>query len=224
MSASGSMLRGLAWRKASRSVGNGACVEVVTAPRKKIVIRDSTESGLRTFTCTEAEWRTFADSVKRRPTHSYVKNSASNVEPRGVGPIPSWLTALWPVTKYRPRDRFSPSDAIDAIDRHISRSTETDDYKRRYFEVLQALSGTFSSLIDSVLRVIIALFVCCLIWLAAIVFAIKYGGIPPWVALGCGTGGPTAFILAAFSGVRYWKRHFGPPTDRGQESPETDRR
>src|SRR5262245_48618408 len=140
MPASGSMLRRLAWRKAQRSVGNGACVEVATVAGN-ILIRYSKESGIGTFTCTPVEWRAFADSVRRRNLPSSAENSSFTSEGRRILAKPSRLSALWNMIPYRPRDRYGPSNAIDAIDRHISRSTETDDYQRRYFDMIQKISG-----------------------------------------------------------------------------------
>jgi Domain of unknown function (DUF397) len=221
MRALSSMLGGLAWRKTQRSVGNGACVEVATAA-EEVLIRDSTESGLGTFTCTTVEWRMFADSVRRRTLPSSVDNSISAAGSRTISAGLRWISALWNVTPYRPRDRFSPRDAIDAIERHISRSTETDEYRRRYSEMLRATSAMVSSLTRSVLSVMITLFVCCLIWLTAITFAIKYEGLPQWAALSFGASGPIAFVLAAFRGIRYLKDRFGAPTDRTQKGPGTD--
>ena len=63
MSASGSAFRGLAWRKAQRSVGNGACVEL--APLDGMVaIRDSKDPSGPVLVYTPAEWHAFLHGAK----------------------------------------------------------------------------------------------------------------------------------------------------------------
>lgn len=55
--------RGLAWRKASLSTNNGACVEVA-AGRQKIVLRDSKDPEGPVLVFTHAEWAAFLDGAK----------------------------------------------------------------------------------------------------------------------------------------------------------------
>jgi Domain of unknown function (DUF397) len=63
VSASGLTLRGLAWRKAQRSVGNGACVEL--APLEGMVaMRDSKDPDGPVLVYTPAEWRAFLHGAK----------------------------------------------------------------------------------------------------------------------------------------------------------------
>ena len=63
VSPTGSMLRGLAWRKAQRSVGNGACVEL--APFDGMVaMRDSKDPDGPVLVYTPAEWHAFLHGAK----------------------------------------------------------------------------------------------------------------------------------------------------------------
>ncbi len=64
MSAPRPDLRGLAWRKASSSVGNGACVEL--APIEGMVaVRDSKDPAGPVLRYTAAEWNAFLDGAKK---------------------------------------------------------------------------------------------------------------------------------------------------------------
>lgn len=56
-------LRELAWRKASSSVGDGACVEVAFMNRT-ILVRDSKNPHGSTLAYTAREWKAFIDGVK----------------------------------------------------------------------------------------------------------------------------------------------------------------
>lgn len=64
MSLTGPMLRGVAWRKAQRSVANGACVEVANAGRL-LAMRDSKDPDGPVLTYPWAEWHAFLDGVKK---------------------------------------------------------------------------------------------------------------------------------------------------------------
>jgi hypothetical protein len=51
------------WRKASRSVGNGACVEVATAG-PQVLVRDSVDSSGPAIAYAPGAWQGFIDSAK----------------------------------------------------------------------------------------------------------------------------------------------------------------
>ena len=55
---------GLVWRKARRSTGNGACVEVADTGHV-VAVRDSKNPQGAILTYTTAEWRSFLDDAKR---------------------------------------------------------------------------------------------------------------------------------------------------------------
>jgi hypothetical protein len=54
---------GIAWRKAQRSAGNGACVEVASHSGM-IAVRDSKDPNGPVLTYAIAEWRGFLDGAK----------------------------------------------------------------------------------------------------------------------------------------------------------------
>jgi hypothetical protein len=56
-------VRGLQWRKATRSVGNGACVEV-TSVNGRIAVRDSVNPGGAFLQYPARSWQEFALRVK----------------------------------------------------------------------------------------------------------------------------------------------------------------
>lgn len=56
--------RALAWRKASRSAGNGECVEVAAAGGT-VAIRDSKNPEGVVLTCSPAMFRAFLDATRR---------------------------------------------------------------------------------------------------------------------------------------------------------------
>jgi hypothetical protein len=58
------MHHGLAWRKAQRSVGNGACVELAPA-NGMIAMRDSKDPNGPVLMYTKAELYAFLDGAKR---------------------------------------------------------------------------------------------------------------------------------------------------------------
>jgi hypothetical protein len=64
MYASNSAVRGLCWRKASASAGDGACVEVASAGGL-VVVRDSRDRGGRRLHYPAQSWREFTARVRR---------------------------------------------------------------------------------------------------------------------------------------------------------------
>lgn len=56
--------RSLDWRKSTRSVGDGECVEIAAAHRR-IVVRDSRSPNGAVLVCDEAEWFLFISRIKR---------------------------------------------------------------------------------------------------------------------------------------------------------------
>jgi hypothetical protein len=59
----GSMLRDLPWRKAQRSVGNGACVELAPVDGM-VAMRDSKDPDGPVLMYTPAEWGAFLHGAK----------------------------------------------------------------------------------------------------------------------------------------------------------------
>jgi hypothetical protein len=57
---------GLSWRKASLSAGNGECVEVATAPGRRIFIRDSKDPEGPILNCSADTFRSFLDTARSR--------------------------------------------------------------------------------------------------------------------------------------------------------------
>ena len=55
---------GLVWRKASRSVGNGECIEISSA-QGQVFIRDSKDPNGPVLSCSPDTFRSFIDSAKR---------------------------------------------------------------------------------------------------------------------------------------------------------------
>lgn len=51
------------WRKASRSVNNGACVELASAGAR-VLVRDSTNQGGTVLAYSASDWRAFLDAAK----------------------------------------------------------------------------------------------------------------------------------------------------------------
>jgi hypothetical protein len=64
MSSSDTEMAALAWRKASRSVGNGECVEIASATGY-VAIRDSKNPEGGMLRCTPTAFRSFLDTVAR---------------------------------------------------------------------------------------------------------------------------------------------------------------
>jgi uncharacterized protein DUF397 len=64
MPSTGSMLHGVAWRKAQRSVANGACVELAPVSGM-IAMRDSKDPEGPVLMYTKAELAAFLDGAKK---------------------------------------------------------------------------------------------------------------------------------------------------------------
>jgi hypothetical protein len=64
MSAGDALVNEALWRKARRSVGNGACVEVTVADRG-IAVRDSTDQTGPRVTYSAVAWRNFGQSIRQ---------------------------------------------------------------------------------------------------------------------------------------------------------------
>lgn len=54
----------LAWRKSTRSIANGQCIETATLPDGRLTVRDSVDKAGPRATFSPAEWRTFLKRVK----------------------------------------------------------------------------------------------------------------------------------------------------------------
>jgi hypothetical protein len=59
----GSEYSSLIWRKARRSVNNGACVEVAPFDGR-VAIRDSKDPGGPALVCSAAQWQALIDGAK----------------------------------------------------------------------------------------------------------------------------------------------------------------
>jgi hypothetical protein len=54
------------WRKASRSQGNGACIEVAALRDRRVAVRDSKDADGLAIIMTAKQWRTFLVNTLRR--------------------------------------------------------------------------------------------------------------------------------------------------------------
>jgi hypothetical protein len=54
----------IAWRKSTRSIANGECVETATLPDGRLTVRDSVDKGGPTATFTPGEWSAFVKRIK----------------------------------------------------------------------------------------------------------------------------------------------------------------
>jgi Domain of unknown function (DUF397) len=54
----------LAWRKSTRSIANGQCVETATLPDGRLAVRDSVDRAGLTTTFTPCEWSAFVKRIK----------------------------------------------------------------------------------------------------------------------------------------------------------------
>jgi uncharacterized protein DUF397 len=57
-------LQQLEWHKSSRSVANGACVEVAVAPSRTIQLRDSKNPSGSILSYSPAAWAAFIENIK----------------------------------------------------------------------------------------------------------------------------------------------------------------
>lgn len=56
----------LAWRKSSRSIGNGQCVEAAQLPDGRLAMRDSTDKSGPAIVVGQEAWRLFVRTVRQR--------------------------------------------------------------------------------------------------------------------------------------------------------------
>lgn len=102
-------------------------------------------------------------------------------------------------TSYHPRDQYRPANITDAVDRHVSRATETEDALQRYLRLLRFTRST-------TLLIFLVTFVPGVIFAAGIAMAVAYAGLRPMEALGVGLGGSAASILTVVLAVSRWLR------------------
>ncbi len=55
---------GSAWRKSTRSIGNGQCVEAAILTDGRLAMRDSMDKSGPIFLFTQEEWHTFLKGIK----------------------------------------------------------------------------------------------------------------------------------------------------------------
>lgn len=54
----------LAWRKSTRSIANGQCLEAATLPNGRLIVRDSLDKSGPMATFTVNEWHVFIKEIK----------------------------------------------------------------------------------------------------------------------------------------------------------------
>lgn len=54
----------LSWRKSTRSIANGECIETAMLPNGRLAVRDSVDKAGPTATFAPTEWSTFLKRIK----------------------------------------------------------------------------------------------------------------------------------------------------------------
>lgn len=54
----------LAWRKSTRSIANGQCIETATLPDGRLAVRDSVDKAGPTASFAPSEWSAFVKRIK----------------------------------------------------------------------------------------------------------------------------------------------------------------
>jgi Domain of unknown function (DUF397) len=191
--------QGLTWRKSSRSVGDGECVEVAPSG-DAMIVRDSKNPDAPAIRFSSVEWKEFLDGAKRG---DFDKLDSSPPEVAGL----------------KLRRQFGNENARDFFRGLLADATESDDIQRRYIKLFQFARSTIR-------EIVIALLVGSLIFGGGIAAAVTIAGIHIAVAISIGAGGSATFILTAvIRSRRYLKavlNAFSRATDHASESaPQT---
>jgi hypothetical protein len=160
----------LTWRKSSRSVGNGACVEVAPSG-DAMIIRDSKNPDIPAIRFTSAEWKAFLDGAKRGDFDKLDSSRPATADPS-------------------PRRQFGNENARDFFRGLLADASESDDIQRRYLTLFRFARSTIR-------EIVIALLVGSLIFGGGIAAAVAIAGIHIAVAISIGAGGSATFILTA---------------------------